>query len=108
MTRGLRMASVANREPNRAQEPLLQPWAEGDFPVRSGCAVEPLVDGRAAMFAMCQAFLAAKRYILLAGWDISVELPMVRGDDTRLGADDSASQQALVASLRDVGRSEER
>lgn len=97
------MASVANRESITAQEPLLQPWADGDFPVRAGCAVEPLIDGRAAMFAMCQAFLAAKRFILLAGWDISVELPMVRGDDTRLGADDSASQQALVASLRAVG-----
>ena len=77
-------------------------WAVGDMPARAGCLVEPLIDGRAAMLAMCKAFLAAKEYILLAGWDICVELPMVRGDDTRaLGGetiiDDAAIQERLRA-----------
>lgn len=67
----------------------------------------PLVDGHAAMLAMCRAFLSARQYILLAGWDIHVELPMVRGDDVRLGADDSPRQRELLASLREDGLDDE-
>ncbi|MGO8949235.1 MAG: phospholipase D-like domain-containing protein [Ktedonobacterales bacterium] len=76
-------------------------WATGDAPARTGCLVGPLIDGRATMFAMCKAFLAAKQYILLAGWDICIELPMVRGEDTRaLGeaiTEDSVIQERLRA-----------
>jgi phosphatidylserine/phosphatidylglycerophosphate/cardiolipin synthase-like enzyme len=56
-------------------------WAPDDLPVREGCRVEPFVDGHHAMLSMCRAFLSARHYILLAGWDIHVELPLVRGDD---------------------------
>ena len=78
-------------------------WANGDFPLREGCRVEPLIDGRAAMLAMCRAFLGARSYILLAGWDLRADLPMVRGGDARLGADDSRQQRALLAHLREEG-----
>lgn len=82
-------------------------WATGDFPVREGSRVEPLIDGRAAMLAMCRAFLGAKSYILLAGWDIRADLPMVRGGDARVGADESRQQRALLAHLREEGLDDE-
>src|SRR5262249_24094592 len=78
-------------------------WAVGDTPPRTGCLVEPLIDGRAAMYAMCRAFLSTKHYILLAGWDIAADLPLVRGGDLRLGSDDSPQQRSLVAYLREAG-----
>jgi len=78
-------------------------WAEDDLPVRDGCHVTPLVDGHAAMLAMGRAFLGARRYILLAGWDIRADLPMVRGDDVRAGADGAPEQRALLAGLREAG-----
>jgi len=78
-------------------------WTTGDFPARAGCRVEPLIDGRGAMLAMCRAFLSAQRFILLAGWDLDVSLPLVRGADARLGSDESPAQQALLASLRREG-----
>lgn len=82
-------------------------WASGDFPVRDGCRVEPLIDGRAAMLAMCRAFLGAKKFILLAGWDIRADLPMVRGGDARLGTDESRQQRTLLAHLREEGLDDE-
>ena len=86
---------------DQAQRSASNWWTQGDIPVRDGCLVEPLIDGRAAMFAMCQAFLAAKDYILLAAWDICTQLPMVRGDDRRLlgeaAIDDTAIQERLRA-----------
>src|SRR5262249_48393102 len=82
-------------------------WAVGDTPPRTGCLVEPLIDGRAAMYAMCRAFLSAKQYILLAGWDIAADLPLVRGGDLRLGSDDSPQQRSLVAYLREGGMDDE-
>ncbi len=74
-----------------------------DFPPREGCQVAPLVDGHAAMLAMCQAFLSAKRYILLAAWDIRADLPMVRGEDVHVGAAGSPEQQKLYDDLRAAG-----
>jgi len=82
-------------------------WVEGDFPVRQGVAAHPLVDGRAAMLAMCRAFLSAQRSILLAAWDIRADLEMVRGEDAHVGPDGSPEQNELIASLRQEGLSEE-
>src|SRR5690242_6250985 len=78
-------------------------WVAGDMPLRDGCRVQPLVDGREAMHAMCIAFLRAQRFILLAGWDIQANLLMVRGEDARAGADGSPEQERLIAQLRAVG-----
>jgi len=78
-------------------------WAVEDFPVREGSVITPLVDGHAAMLAMCRAFLAARRHILVAGWDIRADLPMVRGEDVHVGAADSQGQRALFDDLRAAG-----
>lgn len=82
-------------------------WVPGDFPPRDGVHVDLLIDGRAAMLAMCRAFLAAQTYILLAGWDIRADLSMVRGSDARMGPDGSAEQIAFLARLREEGLSDE-
>lgn len=82
-------------------------WVEGDFPVRQGVAAHPLVDGRAAMLAMCRAFLSAQRFILLAAWDIRADLELVRGEDAHVGPDGSPEQNELIASLRQEGLSEQ-
>lgn len=78
-------------------------WALGDAPVRTAEALVPLVDGRAAMLAMCAAFLSAKHSIWLADWDMHARLQMVRGRDARAGKDGSAEQEALVGRLRSIG-----
>lgn len=78
-------------------------WAAGDFPPREGVSVEPLIDGRSAMLAMCRAFLTASSYILLAGWDICADLELVRGEDARVGSDGSPEQDAFLAGLRAEG-----
>jgi phosphatidylserine/phosphatidylglycerophosphate/cardiolipin synthase-like enzyme len=82
-------------------------WAEGDFPVRQGVVGQPLIDGRAAMLALCRGFLSAQRFILLAAWDIRADLQMVRGEDTHVGDDGSPEQNELIAGLRKEGLSEE-
>ncbi len=82
-------------------------WATGDFAAHDGCRAHPLVDGQAAMLAMCRAFLSAKSYILIAGWDMRADLPMVRGEDTHVGAAGSDEQRALVESLRAEGLSDD-
>ena len=92
---------------NRAASAAAPWWAEGDFPVRQGVVGQPLIDGRAAMLAMCRAFLSAQRFILLAAWDIRADLQMVRGEDAHVGDDGSPEQNALIAGLRKDGLSEE-
>lgn len=74
-----------------------------DLPVRDGCHVAPLVDGHAAMLAMCRAFLGAKRYILLAGWDIRADLPLVRGSDVHASPSGTPDQHALYNTLLAAG-----
>ncbi len=83
--------------------PVDEWWASGDFPRRDGCLIQPLVDGRTAMLAMCVAFLSARSYVLLAGWDLDADLPLVRGEDARLGGDETPQQRALIARLRREG-----
>jgi phosphatidylserine/phosphatidylglycerophosphate/cardiolipin synthase-like enzyme len=45
--------------------------------VTSGNEVTPLIDGEAAMKAMYEEFTAAQHYILLTGWDIGVDVPLL-------------------------------
>lgn len=78
-------------------------WATGDAPVRVAETLVPLVDGRAAMLAMCAAFLTAKRSIWLTDWDLHAQLVMVRGHDQRAGKDGSPEQEALLSRLRAAG-----
>lgn len=82
-------------------------WASDDYQPHEGVLVHPLIDGQAAMLAMCRAFLSARNYILLAAWDIRADLLLVRGEDARLGSDGSPEQERLLTSLREEGLSEE-
>jgi phosphatidylserine/phosphatidylglycerophosphate/cardiolipin synthase-like enzyme len=79
-------------------------WTDGDLPVRGECGVTPLVDGRAAMLAMCRAFLGARNYILLAAWDIRADLPLVRGDDVQLGPDGADGLDADALAFWNAGQ----
>ncbi|HEY7781487.1 MAG TPA: phospholipase D family protein [Ktedonobacterales bacterium] len=92
----------AGRIPTNDQADLAW-WARGDAPVRVAETVVPLVDGRAAMLAMCAAFLTAKRTIWLADWDLHAELRIVRGRDQRAGPDGSPEQERLLKRLRTAG-----
>lgn len=78
-------------------------WAEGDTPVHTDSKVTYLVDGRAAMLAMCQHFIKAQRYIYLANWGLTAKMELVRGSDHRAGPDGSPEQEALVAQLHTLG-----
>ncbi|HEY7356111.1 MAG TPA: phospholipase D family protein [Ktedonobacterales bacterium] len=78
-------------------------WAHGDMDVRIAEALSPLVDGRAAMLAMCVAFLTARKTIWLADWSLHARLRMVRGRDQRAGKDGSPEQYALIDRLRAAG-----
>src|SRR5262249_26335244 len=93
----------SDNAPQGAAAPGEQWWASGDMPVREGCRVQPLIDGRATMLAMCRAFLSARQYILLAGWDIRADLLMVRGEDAHVGTEGSREQLELLADLRAEG-----
>ncbi len=103
---GARLAGVV-APANQADLASQAWWALNDAPVRVAETVVPLVDGRAAMLAMCAAFLAAKETIWLADWDLHAGLTIVRGLDQRAGPDGSPEQQALVARLRGAGLSDE-
>lgn len=45
--------------------------------VTSGNEVTPLIDGDEAMKAMYEEFMAAEHYILLTGWDIDIDVPLL-------------------------------
>src|SRR5258706_13203917 len=74
-------------------------WALGDAPVRGAETLVPLIDGRAAMLAMCVAFLKARRRIWLADWGLYVRMRMVRGGDQRAGLDGSNGHSPLIDAL---------
>ena len=75
-------------------------WAEGDTPVHTDSRVTYLVDGRAAMLAMCRHFLEARKYIYLANWGMTPGIELARGTDHRAGPDGSPEQEALIEELR--------
>ncbi|HEY1390355.1 MAG TPA: hypothetical protein VGF38_17595, partial [Ktedonobacterales bacterium] len=86
--------------PRRAHESRLTSapacWAVGDFAVHSLALAAPLIDGRAAMLAMCVSFLLARTSIWIADWSIYARLALVRGRDQRAGQDGSDAQYALL------------
>jgi phosphatidylserine/phosphatidylglycerophosphate/cardiolipin synthase-like enzyme len=90
-----------------ATAPYASWLAHGDAPGRVVETLVPLVDGRAAMLAMCAAFLSAKESIWLADWDIHVRLKMVRGKDWQAGEPGSPEQTALEGRLRAAGLDDE-
>ncbi len=82
-------------------------WARGDTPARAGSRVISFVDGRSTFFTMCCQFLKARASIYLANWGMTANLPLVRAQDQRAGADGSPEQEALLATLRAEGLSPE-
>ncbi|HKW22761.1 MAG TPA: hypothetical protein VJO13_15345, partial [Ktedonobacterales bacterium] len=78
-------------------------WAVGDFAVHPLALAAPLIDGRAAMLAMCASFLLARTSIWIADWSVYARLALVRGRDQRAGQDGSDAQYALLDHLRAAG-----
>jgi phosphatidylserine/phosphatidylglycerophosphate/cardiolipin synthase-like enzyme len=103
MPRSARPASMRNARVATTDDAREAWWALGDAAVRLADTVVPLVDGRAAMLAMCAAVLAAKERVWVADWDMHPRLTMVRGRDQRAGPDGSAEQDALIRRLRAAG-----
>lgn len=61
---------LTNRTAPAAAESDRDWWAHVDMDVRIAETLSPLVDGRAAMLAMCVAFLTARKTIWLADWSL--------------------------------------
>jgi phosphatidylserine/phosphatidylglycerophosphate/cardiolipin synthase-like enzyme len=78
-------------------------WAQGDFAVHPLAFATPLIDGRAAMLAMCLSFLEARTSIWIGGWSIYARLRLVRGQDQRAGEDGASEQNVLLDRLRAAG-----
>jgi phosphatidylserine/phosphatidylglycerophosphate/cardiolipin synthase-like enzyme len=74
-----------------------------DFAAHPLAMAVPLIDGQAAMLAMCVAFLQARTSIWIADWSIYARLRLVRGQDQRAGPDGSDEQYMLLDSLRAAG-----
>src|ERR1051326_3001660 len=104
-----RQSPIAMTNHPTAQDPVpdREWWAHGDMDVQIADVLTPLVDGRAAMLAMCVAFLTAKESIWLAEWSLHAKLRMVRGHDQRAGKDGSPEQKALLERLRAAGLDDE-
>lgn len=88
---------------SRQNAPATTVWAHSDFAVHPLAFATPLVDGRAAMLAMCLAFLEAQTSIWIGGWSMYARLQLVRGQDQRAGKDGAPDQYALLDHLRAAG-----
>jgi phosphatidylserine/phosphatidylglycerophosphate/cardiolipin synthase-like enzyme len=95
-------AKIVRPHSQQGAAPMAARTAE-DFGVRPLELAVPLIDGRAAMMAMCVAFLRARSSIWIADWSIYARLPLVRGLDQRTGQDGSEQQLALLDHLRAAG-----
>ena len=70
-----RLGHDASRHP-----PAAGLWAAGDPPPRTGNAVEILIDGAAYLAAVTDAIAGARHSVQIAGWCISPDFAMVRGE----------------------------
>ena len=95
------MVSETSRRQHTA--PASATAAVGDFTAHPLAMAVPLIDGQAAMLAMCVAFLQARTSIWIADWSIYARLRLVRGQDQRAGPDGSDEQYTLLDRLRAVG-----
>lgn len=99
-------AKIARPMSREGATPLASQTA-GDFGVHPLDLAVPLIDGRAAMMAMCVAFLRARSSIWIGDWSIYARLQLVRGQDQRAGQDGSDEQYALLDHLRAAGLDDE-
>jgi phosphatidylserine/phosphatidylglycerophosphate/cardiolipin synthase-like enzyme len=95
--------TVSEKVHDQKSAPSSAVWAQGDFVVHPLALATPLIDGRAAMLAMCVAFLQARSSIWVADWSLYARLQLVRGRDQRAGPDGSDAQYDLLNQLRAVG-----
>jgi phosphatidylserine/phosphatidylglycerophosphate/cardiolipin synthase-like enzyme len=69
---------------SHALDPPAGGWAEGDPPVRSGNAVEVLIDGADALPAIAQELERAQSHVHLTGWHFSPDFDLTRNGGTRI------------------------
>jgi phosphatidylserine/phosphatidylglycerophosphate/cardiolipin synthase-like enzyme len=62
----------------RAIEPPAGGWADGDFPVRPGNAVDVLIDGAEALPAIAEELRQATSHVHLTGWYFSPDFDLER------------------------------
>jgi phosphatidylserine/phosphatidylglycerophosphate/cardiolipin synthase-like enzyme len=55
-------------------------WAAGDPPPRPGCGLEVLVDGASALPRIADVLSHARSHVHLAGWHLSPDFRLTRGD----------------------------
>ena len=56
-------------------------WAAGDPPPRPGNELEVLIDGEAVLPAIASTIRAARRHVHLAGWAITAQFALSRGEE---------------------------
>jgi phosphatidylserine/phosphatidylglycerophosphate/cardiolipin synthase-like enzyme len=59
------------------------PYCKGDPPPREGCSIEVLIDGENALPAMAEAIKNARSHVHIAGWHVTPDFELERGDDAR-------------------------
>ena len=59
------------------------PYCQGDPPPREGCSLEVLIDGENALPAMAEAIKNAQSHVHIAGWHVSPDFKLERGDGAR-------------------------
>ena len=55
-------------------------WVEGDPPPRAGNELDVLIDGERALPAIAEAIQGARSHVHIAGWHITPDFALVRGD----------------------------
>jgi phosphatidylserine/phosphatidylglycerophosphate/cardiolipin synthase-like enzyme len=63
--------------------PGVDGWAAGDPPPRPGCDVEVLIDGERALAAIAEALAGARSHVEIAGWHITPDFGLTRGEGAR-------------------------
>jgi phosphatidylserine/phosphatidylglycerophosphate/cardiolipin synthase-like enzyme len=57
-------------------------WAAGEPPPRAGCELELLIDGSQALPRIAAALEGARSYVHIAGWHLTPEFALTRGEDS--------------------------
>src|SRR5947209_15229286 len=58
-------------------------WAAGDPPPRTGCELEVLIDGEAALTRIAKALQGARKHVHIAGWHVTPSFGLTRSADAR-------------------------
>ena len=77
-----RLTKLGHAAVLEARENPADLWVPGPRPPRTGNDIQVLIDGDAALTAISDALLAAKRYIHIAGWHLTPEFRLRREHGT--------------------------